>query len=222
MTRRAYYRCVDPRVVEVRRLLDRYLVEIVEAYELCPWARAARLGDELAVEIVWGPPSDADWIAAARAALARPRARVALVVAPELAASTTELRAIRDRVAAAIAIAGVAEFHPDAALDLASPARAVPFLRRSPDPMLQLVPLALLAAVRAPPPIADRAQQAAALHGLAPPPPQAVADRIAATNHARLAVDAGAIAARLDDIAADRARSYPRVGIAISACRARR
>ena len=150
---------------QVRRILTRYLVEVVETYDLCPWARAARVGGEVAIEIAWGAPEDADWIAAARRALARPGARVAMVVAPELAIARAELGAVRDRVAAAIADAGVAEFHPDAPLDLATPARAVPFARRAPDPLLQLVPLSLLAAARGAPPVADRAQQLAILAG---------------------------------------------------------
>jgi hypothetical protein len=214
MTRRAYNRCVEPRLAEVRRVLERYLVEIVEAYELCPWARAARLAGEIAIDVVWGAPGLHDWVTAAERALARSTVRVAMVIAPELPIARDELRGLRDRVAARVPAAGVAEFHPDAPLDLATPARLVPFVRRSPDPMLQLVPLAILDTARAPPHVADRARQAAALGGRATPPPPAVADRIAAANHARVVRDVAAITARLDDIAADRTQSYARVGIA--------
>lgn len=195
------------------RLLDRYLVEVVEAFELCPWARPARLNGELAVSVLFGEPALAEWIAAAQELLARKRVLVAMVVAPEF---TGELRTLRDRVAAAIPTAGVADFHPDAPLDLATPARLVPFLRRSPDPLLQLVPLALLDAVRAAPPAADRARQAQILGGRAEPPRGDVADRIAAANHARVAADPAALAARFAELAADRARSYARVGISAS------
>jgi len=201
------------RSAEVLRILDRYLIEVVERYELCPWARAARLGSEIAADVLWGAPSEADWVAAASALLARPAARVAMVVAPELAVAPAELRAIRDRVAARLAHAGVADFHPDAALDLATPARLVPFLRRSPDPLLQLVPLALLDAVRAPPPPADRARQAQLLGGRGEPPRPGAVERIAAANHATVARHAADIAAALDAIAADRAAAYARAGI---------
>ncbi|MGE5186990.1 MAG: hypothetical protein ACM31C_33295 [Acidobacteriota bacterium] len=211
---------MDARSAEVLRLLDRYLVEIVEAYELCPWARAARDGGELAVEILWGHPALDAWIAAAVAALARPGTRVAMIVAPEFSGDPRELRAVRDRVVAAIAGAGVADFHPDAAPDLATPARLVPHLRRAPDPLLQLVPLALLDSVRGAPPVADLARQAQLLVGGAVPARGDVADRIAETNHARVRAEAGAFAARLAELAADRERSYARVGI--SACRRRR
>src|SRR5690242_19443069 len=97
---------VPEKLAEVRRILDRYIVEVVEAYDLCPWARAARTGDELAVDVLWGEPDDAAWIAAAEALLTREQTRVAMVVAPETASTPAELRALRDRVAARIPGAG--------------------------------------------------------------------------------------------------------------------
>jgi hypothetical protein len=133
-----------------------------------------------------------------------------MVVAPEWQGG---LRALRDRVATRIPTAGVADFHPDAELDLATPARLVPYLRRSPDPLLQLVPHALLDSVRAAPPPAAIADQARMLVGGLAPPREQLVDRIAMANHARITADAGAIAARLADISADRVRSYMRVGI---------
>src|SRR3989442_626803 len=66
MTRRVYDRCVDPREPEILRLLDRYLVEIVEAYDLCPWARAARTGGELATAVLLGAPDPEAFAAGAR------------------------------------------------------------------------------------------------------------------------------------------------------------
>jgi hypothetical protein len=210
---------VDQKLSEVRRLLDRYIVEIVETYDFCPWAKASRTGGEVSVEVLWGTPSVDDFTAAGNRLLALPTTRVAMIVAPELGATPSELRAIRDRVAARIPSAGIAEFHPDAELDLASPARLVPYLRRSPDPLLQLVPLELLDRVRAYPAVVDLMDQAQMLRGLAEPTRADVADTLADTNHARVGADATAIAATLDDIAADRRRSYARVGIAINTCR---
>lgn len=210
---------VTEKLAEVLRLLDRYLVEVVEAYGLCPWAQQARTGGELATCVLWGTPSLDGWVAAAGELLARPSMRVAMVIAPELGASPVELRAIRDAVAARVPNAGVAEFHPEAVLDLASPARLVPFVRRSPDPLLQLVPLELLASVRGAPPAVGRTEQAQILGGLAQPPRGDVADRIAATNHARVARERAAFEAVLDDIATDRRRSYVRAGIAIRTAR---
>ncbi len=209
---------MDPRRGEVLRIFERYLVEIVETYELCPWARSARVGGELAVDVVWGTPSADAWVGAAQALLAAPQTRVAMVIAPELDVAPAQLRALRDRVASRLPAAGVAEFHPAGVLDHATPARLVPFLRRSPDPLLQLVPFAVLDAVRAPQLVADRAQQAQLLVAGGPPKP-AVADRIAAANHARVTPSLAELTARLDAIAADRAESYARVRISTSRSR---
>jgi hypothetical protein len=198
---------------EVARILERYLVEVVERHELCPWARGARERGEIAVGMLWGAPAVDAWIAEAERLLAAPAARVVMVVAPELAIERAALGAVRDAVAARIPLAGVAEFHPDAALDLATPARLVPFLRRSPDPLLQLVPLALIDLVRAAPPAAARAHQAVMLGGHAAPPRPALAAQIAAANHATVTAAHAAITRTLDDIAADRRAGYARVGI---------
>ncbi|MBA2542007.1 MAG: DUF1415 family protein [Deltaproteobacteria bacterium] len=206
----------DPtKSAEVRRILDRYVVEVVERYELCPWSRTARERGEIGVEVVFGQPTDEAWIAAARAALAGPSTRVAMVVAPELVIDRIDFHDVRNRVAAALPTAGVAEFHPDASIDLATPARLVPFLRRSPDPLLQLVPLALLESVRASPQL-DRAAQIQILAGVGVEPPRDVAAHLAAANHAMVTAKRAAIEATLDDITEDRRTAYARVGL--SAC----
>src|SRR5262245_1157274 len=207
------------RSAEVTRILERYLVEVVERHELCPWARAARERGEIAVAILWAAPAVDAWVTEAERLLAAPATRVAMVVAPEAPMSRPALAALRDEMAARIPSAGVAEFHPDAALDLATPARLVPFLRRSPDPMLQLVPLELLDRVRTYPAVVDLTEQAHMLRDLAAPSRGDVADAIADANHARVTAHAQQIAATLDDIAADRRRSYARVRIAINTAR---
>lgn len=201
------------RRAEVMRLLDRYLVEIVERHNLCPWARASREKGELGVDVLWGTPTVAEWVTAAKALLARPDTRVVMVVAPELVITTSELRAVRAEVAANIPSAGVAEFHPDAVLDSATPARLVPFVRRSPDPMLQLVPFALLATVRTQPMTAERVMQLQMLGNLAPEPKQDIAEVIAAANHTSVTSAQAQIIATLDAIADDRRRSYQLAGI---------
>jgi hypothetical protein len=201
------------KAAEVVRILERYLVEVVERYALCPWARSARERREIAVSVLWGtPPLDA-WVAEAERLLAVPVTRIAMVIAPELAISREAFGALRDQVAERIPSAGVAEFFPAAALDLATPARLVPFLRRSPDPLLQLVPMEVIDVVRATPPIAGLAQQASMLRGHAAAPPHAPTDRIAAANHATVTQAHAAITAVLEDIAADRRAAYARVGI---------
>jgi len=199
---------------EVIRVLERYLVEIVEKYDLCPWARMARQKGELAIHVLWGEPAIADWVEAGKALLARPKTRVAMVIAPELAIESAALHRIGGAVAQALPIAGVADFHPRAPLDLATPARLVPYLRRSPDPMLQLVPFSVLDAVRGPPSDATRVAQVSMLGGFVEPPKPDAAERVAANNHETVSDAHVEITRTLESIAADRAASYQRVGIA--------
>ncbi len=200
----------------VIRVFERYLVEVVERYDLCPWARGTRQGGELAVDVVWGTPTLDEWVAAAEALLALEHTRVAMVIAPELTITPVDLHTVRGAVALRIPTVGVAEFHPDATLDLATPARLVPFVRRSPDPLLQLVPLTILDQVRSGSPSACLAQQAKILGGLAPPPRPEVAERIASANHAVIRDRHEEMASTLAAISADRARSYAELGITSS------
>lgn len=210
----------DAKNAEVRRLLDRYLVEVVEPYNLCPWAKAARLDGEISVGMVWGArPTVEAWLDVATELLARATTRVAMVLAPELALTPAQFRDDREQVARRAPAAGVADFHPDAELDTASPARLVPFVRRSPDPLLQFVPLALLSSVRSQGGPTSLSQQAQLLGGLAYTGSQDIGDRIAVTNHERVLRDTEAIMRALDDIAADRRARYPRAGIAINTSR---
>lgn len=203
----------DRREAEVFRLLTRYLVEVVERWDLCPWARNARQRGEVGMEVVWGTPTRDAWVAAAQRQLARPGVQVAMIVAPELGIDRIDLHDVRNNVSTAVEIAGVAEFHPDAEIDLVSPSRLVPFIRRSPDPLLQLVPLAILDAIRGAPPAVDRVDQIRMLGGQAKPMKRDAGDRIADANHAAISATRDEVIATLDDIAADRVRSYAAVGI---------
>jgi len=79
------------------------------------------------------------------------------------------------------------------------------------------VPFAILDPVRVMPPSATRiAEQAQLLGGLAPPPRQDPAARIAAANHATVRVAHAELERTFTSIAADRARSYAAVGITSS------
>lgn len=204
---------IAEKLAEVRRILDRYVVEVVERFDLCPWAKSARLGGEVAIEVLWGEPSIGAWVEAGQAMLAQPGARVAMLVAPESAMTVAELRAVRDHVTSAIPQTGVAHFHPDAPLDLASPARLVPFLRRSPDPLLQLVPLELLESVRGVGVQVDIAEQLRILGGVSTVPRGDIADRIAEDNHARVCAEQHEVMRVLAAIGEDRRASYARAEI---------
>jgi len=205
----------DRRRTEVLRVLHRYLVEVVEEFDLCPWARVARERGEVGFDVVWGTPTAAECAAPAKALL-EAGSQVVMIIMPELVIDSIDLHDLRNEVTTLIPSAGVAEFHPDAKLDLATPARLVSYIRRSPDPLLQLVPLSLLASVRGGNPGADRLHQAQIQSGTAAPPKRDAAERIAAANHVTVSAAHETITRTLADIAADRQRSYERVGINVS------
>jgi hypothetical protein len=210
---------MTPKEAEVRRLLDRYLIEIVEAYGLCPWAKSARTGGEVSVAILWGQrPEIEAWVTTARTLIELPTTRVAMVLAPELGLTPNELRVDREQVGRALDTCGVADFHPDVELDTATPARLVPFVRRAPDPLLQFVPLKILDVIRRQTAV-TLSDQARALGGIAYNNPDDIGDEIAATNHERVLRDGAEMKRLLDDIATDRRRSYPDAGIAINTIR---
>lgn len=210
---------MTPKEAEVRRLLDRYLIEIVEPYGLCPWAKSARTGGEISVGILWGerPTIDA-WVTIARELIARPTTRVAMVLAPELELTPNELRMDREQVGRVVDNCGVADFHPDVELDLATASRLVPFLRRSPDPLMQLVPLSILDVIRRQTAV-TLSDQAKALGGIAYNNPDDIGDEILANNYERVQRDGAEMTRLLAEIATDRRTSYPNVGIAINTIR---
>ncbi len=199
------------------RLLDRYLIEVVETNEFCPWAKSARRNGEIGRAVLFGQPSIEAWMEAATGLLADPKVRVAMVVAPEFAGTLGELRDVRAVLAARITSAGIAEFHPDGDLDLGSPARLVRFVRRSPDPMIQLVPIEILDSVRiGDRRVIDRAELAAVLSGAHLEVEIDIGEKIADANFKTVTRDPGAVVATMDAIAADRRASYARVGISAS------
>jgi hypothetical protein len=83
--------------------------------------------------------------------------------------------------------------------------------------LLQFVPLALLDSLRTGTQVVTETElQAQMLAGTAVIPRDDVGDLIAEANHARVSRDAVAIQATLEDIRADRERSYARVKISTS------
>jgi len=201
---------------EARRLLDRYLVEVVERWNLCPWAASSRRRGELRIEILVAPGGEPPDVAPAVDRIARdPDAALGMVVLAASSIDPAALRRLRD--AAMRPDVAIADFHPAAAGDQASPARLVPVLRRSPDPMLQVVRWAVLDAARRAPPPPGRSEQARLLADLGAPPPPRVADAVAAANH-RTVADAGldALLAVFADLARDRAAAYAAAGVTLA------
>jgi hypothetical protein len=198
---------------EAERLLWRYVVEVVERFGLCPWARRARERGEVRVEVLvsddpLGPSRRAIVEAAARIAT-DPVAIMGMVVLANAPLDPTGLRRRKDDVVAAKlepAIA-VADFHPDSPLDAKTAARLVPWLRRAPDPTLQIVRLSVLDDLR-PPQLPGLAAQAEILAGRLHEAPVSVSDQVAAMNLDTIRADEAEVAAAVAAIHADRDRVY--------------
>lgn len=141
------------------RIHTRYLVEIVEQFNICPFAQGARTTAALERRVIL----DEDPIAAALGAIdeLKPRDQVAVAIlifprAPggvdAFEAFLNQLRAADDARRGERGPFAFALFHPEARFGLDTPDRLVMFFRRSPDPSIQLVRFSALDAVRSPAP----------------------------------------------------------------------
>lgn len=142
--------------VEAARLHLRYTVEVVERFNLCPFARHARDASEVERHVLLqATPDPAPTLALLDALERGTRAPVAIAIFPRLRldprafdAFAAEIKAADQRRHGGKPVYVSATFHPDYPLDRRSPAALVPYLRRSPDPSLQLVRLAILEEAR--------------------------------------------------------------------------
>jgi hypothetical protein len=208
---------------EVRRINLRFNREIIEGLGVCPYARVAR---ERAQSIVFvrpeDPPTHGALFEVIDELLARPEVEVAQVIFPRVQASAHDFSAFSASFGEANAARTPrqrpafvhAAFHPGLAYGTETPPRLVPFFRRSPDPMIQLVRLAVLDSIHASKPRGTQffdGDPAAMLELLRQKRPESVTDRITRENHERaLAGELERIQALHDDIARDREASYAR------------
>jgi hypothetical protein len=185
---------------------------VVERFGVCPFAQPAMKAGAVARRVVTEPER-------ARALIDElagdAKIEVALLIFPSLAMSAQDFDGWCAPLRAANAAFVAAVFHPDAAYALATPAQAVGFFRRAPDPTLQLVRVSVLDAVRG---AAGGkfmfdfsahawAELAKREHKLP------TSDRIARDNHALVLRDGiSTLQAIYDDIRADRDRSYAAAG----------
>ncbi|ACY17728.1 DUF1415 family protein [Haliangium ochraceum] len=203
------------------RVYERYATEIVEAFNLCPWARRARQTGRVRPHVLLAPqPSAAEVVVQVDEVFSDPAIEIGLMIFPRLSLSrlafhrfVSDVRQVSEdghRLSGAagpppLAMAG---FHPAAEPDLGSPARLVSFLRRTPDPTIQVVRSSVLAAVQGPPTgsvYAPDAMLRPDLLVVEKPMHQRVAEANLATVER---VGVAELRARLDDIRRDRQRSY--------------
>ncbi len=211
-------------IEEALRIAERYASEVVEALELCPWAKPSRLSGTLCRRVLLadklGGEVHRQTLEVIEEFAADESLEVALVIFPLLEVDRISFRKFVSSLEAAHSEAhdgrnipvGMAAFHSDAAADLRSPTKLIDFLRRSPDPTIQLVRLSSLAAARE---TSDEgsgyAGGIAALQAIrgGREPRQSITEKIAAANLATIeSVGVARVEAILDDIARDRAKSY--------------
>jgi hypothetical protein len=212
---------------EALRLHARYAAEVVEELGLCPWAERARLDGRVHTRVCLRDWPDVGHTVDVLAALGDdPSIEVAFVVFPVLdldrlgfAHFIADVRArdaaLRGRGRSVFALA---DFHPTAAIDVTNAERLVPFLRRTPDPTLQLVRHSALSAVRLSTDqgtrFLDPSQLTEANFMLLSSPAPPLAARVAKNNLRSVErMGTRALADRIDRIAADRDASYFALGV---------
>lgn len=214
--------------LEAKRVHARYLVEVVEAFGLCPWARDARTKGRVNLHVTFVTVCDPILLLAEVDACMRDSAtEIGMLICPLL--SHTSAKTFR-HLSAAVRAAdearrprgeqqiAIADFHPIAALDLTTPERLVPYLRRAPDPMLQIVRTDVLARVRRSQEhgtaYVDPAQLASLAFDQLSPQAPALAERVAQANlRAVQSCGVETLEAVLSDIHADRTRAYALLGV---------
>lgn len=218
----AVFRDDAGQIVEALRLYDRYVAEVVESFNVCPFAKKAR-HDERVKNLVLLAASPAAAIESALGAITAlqtdsDRVDIAQLIFPRLSVSHrafdklhADFRERSARLSSSDPAFVSASFHPDYPFDPRSPAQLVPFLRRTPDATIQLLNFKKLREVRN-----DERQGTAffdlsrlALENFATPARASVTEQIAANNFATVeALGQKRLLAIYDDIRADRERSY--------------
>jgi hypothetical protein len=180
---------------------------VVERFGICPFAEPAMKAGSVARRVI---VETKDARAAIDELAADTRIEVALLIFPSVTMSAGEfdrwcapLREANDAFVAAV-------FHPDTPYDLATPAQAVGFFRRAPDPTLQLVRLSVLDEVRGRGGKFMFDFSTAAWEELKKREHRLpTSERIGRDNHALVMRDGiSTLQAIYDDIRADRQRSY--------------
>lgn len=174
---------------------DRFLVEVVEGWSLCPFARATRLSGQLAREVVLGHPS-AEALSACAHRYDAGDAQIVLLILPELGPELAgdvraferfveEVRRNYDR--GGDPVFALAPFHPDTRFHTDTPARLVGLFRRAPDPTIQLVRFSALEAAKRRAPdgkfFFDGSPEA--WNAIAARPERGLSQQITFDNHAR-------------------------------------
>jgi len=218
------------RTREVERIHTRYQLEVVEAFGLCPWAKEARTSGRVQMVVTFTRSADAAAVQATLPliddAMRAEATEVGMLIFPQLALGrlafahfVAEVRAAEEsRRPRGQQPFALADFHPAAQPDTRTPQTLVPFLRRAPDPMIQIVRTGVLAHVRGPhdhgTKYLDAAQLAELASGTLPAPTTAVSTRVAEHNYRTVQrVGEAQLHSVFLTITADRNQSYAALGM---------
>ncbi len=208
---------------QATRLHDRYVTEVVEHFGLCPWATRARVQGRLRVEVCL--ETDTRSVTSALEGLDRWLAdggmEVGFLLYPRLPVD----RPTFDRFVGAIRTADSARhplgsapfamvgFHPQAEPVLADAERIIPFLRRTPDPCVQVVRTEVLEKVRGSVPEGTQFVDVEHIERAATKKPEpSVRERVGLFNLDTVRkVGVAEVAARMDAIGRDRDATYARL-----------
>jgi hypothetical protein len=205
---------------EATRLHGRYLIEVVERHGLCPWAVKARVSNRLRVAVVL--QADALSVEPSLAALEPwvldERVEVAFLLYPRLPLGRADFDAFAARVRDTDATRrplgeapfAMVAFHPDADPQMSDAERLIPFLRRTPDPCIQVVRVDVLNRVRSGVPEGTQFFDASLLETMpAARTEPTLRERVARANlETTRAVGVDVLKTRMDAIRLDRDETY--------------
>jgi hypothetical protein len=220
---------------EAERLYGRYQREIVEACGLCPWALKSRTDGRFRTRVLLAtdPRDKASVLAILDELDLEPRTEVAVLVFPRLPLGRLAFERfvgeLRDADSPRHPIGCIpfvfAAFHPDASPDATDAERMIPFLRRTPDPTIQILRTDVLDRVRSSTPQGTQFIDMRSLEALDVDTKEeevSLRQRIARTNLATVErIGIAEMTRRLDVIVADRKATYSELESAAAAAKSR-
>lgn len=134
---------------EVFRVNDRYLVDFIEEFSFCPFARSGRVGGATKRYMYYADTTNVEPLLELMLEVAADESQVVVqVVLPmievgpkEWALFCQQLTAMGNARWEGGAVLACAPLHPELAFNMKSAATMIPLLRRSPDPTIQWVRL---------------------------------------------------------------------------------
>jgi hypothetical protein len=208
-------------VAEVLRINDRFTQEVVEAFDICPFARGARIQGRAIREVVLHDEPEVEPSLAVIERLEKDprRLEVVQVIYPRLDVTPKEFEHFNARLRNAHAARTTnpvfvhATFHPDYGCDTRTPDALVMFFRRAPDPTIQLVRFSTIQSVRKHEDRGTIVMDPSTFDWTKPPPPPppTIPEKITRDNYDRVMRDGPEVIDRIyADIRKDRDASYTR------------